>query len=738
MALAGSFYDNLLGDRGTLTYDLNYPVDGVVYPEKDQVNIFGPIYVPRVYGKDLETLEIASSGSISFSVQDIHSLDIDRNNTTSNVSIATLCNDSFSLTANAGAMSLAMAAGTNSISLASANVIGMTASNGLTFSTSGTSVSLTESTMDVAISAGCNISLTAVNDISAASTAATTLTAGTDMSLSAVANAFITGASTVVNGTNLNKVVLGGTDSNAYLALDGATYDATLFAKSNVNLNALASVNVAAGSAITWATQSDFVIAASNDIKLLANHDAIMQGANDVNIAASNNAIIQAAGAMASFANYAATITATSNLTMTSTKDVTITSAATTTVTSSNDVTMTSLQNVTVTSGQKTIVTSSNDVDITSASNVTITSGQATTVTSSNNVTITSASNVTVTSANSTTITSASNVTVTSSNNVTLTSGDTTTVTSASNVIVTAQTGQVRIENGTITAAFDPNGTYTVVSGGSASNSYMTFKNNNDIATFTQSNYSITSSNNLALTAKNDFNLSATNLTLTGSTAAQMTAGSSFISMNGDGTFTADTASYTFTVAGAASPMMSVLSDKVVINGNLQIQGTLDTINTTETNLWIQDKTIQLATSSNAMVIDGLATNSEAGVRIAGFPATACNTDPYFISASNNPTDVNGYTKALLWNYGVDGISALGTSNIEKEPFWELRGGSFRITHTKLVTDGNGVVTGSNEVSFGFRVNHLDELELVKKYFSPSESNYIFKRVAKFGKTLNL
>jgi len=59
-----------------------------------------------------------------------------------------------------------------------------------------------------------------------------------------------------------------------------------------------------------------------------------------------------------------------------------------------------------------------------------------------------------------------------------------------------------------------------------------------------------------------------------------------------------------------------------------------------------------------------------------------------------------------------------------------MTGGSFRMTHKK--------VTGSNwtEVSFGFRINEQDELEIVKKFWSDTASAYQYKRVARFGRMM--
>jgi hypothetical protein len=50
--------------------------NAIDYPSPDIVDVFGPIYTPRLYAKDLTAMEIASSGGVSFAVNDARALDI--------------------------------------------------------------------------------------------------------------------------------------------------------------------------------------------------------------------------------------------------------------------------------------------------------------------------------------------------------------------------------------------------------------------------------------------------------------------------------------------------------------------------------------------------------------------------------------------------------------------------------------------------------------------------------------
>ena len=70
-----TLYDNLLGGSGTINYNSGTPA--VTYPDADIYNVSAPIWLPRVYGSGLTSFEVASSGSIAITVQDVHSLDFD-------------------------------------------------------------------------------------------------------------------------------------------------------------------------------------------------------------------------------------------------------------------------------------------------------------------------------------------------------------------------------------------------------------------------------------------------------------------------------------------------------------------------------------------------------------------------------------------------------------------------------------------------------------------------------------
>lgn len=738
MPVAGTLYDSLLGDRGTITYSAN----GIDYPDSNQINVFGPVYAPRVYGKDLGTLEIASSGKISYSVQDVHSLQLDRTLATSNVTLSTLCNDTFNLTVNGGLMGLHMDATNNNIVLQSEQSINeFAASNFGVYAgpNSNMGITMVKDTMDMTLYAASNVRINASGAF-IVNAAAVQWGVNGSYGVSSSGTLIMASSSDVlVNGDNQSLLIAGGAASNAFMQVTN-TSNALLFTKNDATINALDDVfiNAARNVAVTASNNfsafavSNMTLTANQDYATAVGRDATVDVGRDLTLAASNNLRLTAAGASASFSNYAATLSVTSNLTLTTQRDLTITSGNLTTLTSSNEVSVTSMSNVIVSSAAATIVTSSNNVTITSQSNVTVTSKESTLVTSSCNVTITASNNVLVTSAAATTVDSASNVTVTAAKDVVIKARANTLVDANSNLLVTAggdtritATGQIVMgtSNNFVRAVFDPAGIYTVVAG-AQSNSLMQFDNTYKITTYSASNITITTSNDLDLAASKFFNMTGSNVTLTGTSQTIINAGQSSIKMLANGDAELSASNYSFFAAGGAK-MVEIYNDKVVINGNMQLKGTLDTINITDTNLFIQDRTIELAHTSNDLPpTDGLV-NDKSGVRVAGLPSV--------VSGSNlTASQSNIYTKSLLWNTGVTGIPSLGSVDADKESYWELKGGSFRITHTKTELDPNGA---PKEVSFGLRVNHLDELELVKR--SWTASGYVMRRIAKFGRTLN-
>ena len=72
-------------------------------------------------------------------------------------------------------------------------------------------------------------------------------------------------------------------------------------------------------------------------------------------------------------------------------------------------------------------------------------------------------------------------------------------------------------------------------------------------------------------------------------------------------------------------------------------------------------------------------------------------------------------------------------TGIDTESFWELQGGSFRLTCKKNISSNNNPPV-FRDITFGFRINEYDELELIKRFYYTPSNNYIIRRVARFGR----
>ena len=207
------------------------------------------------------------------------------------------------------------------------------------------------------------------------------------------------------------------------------------------------------------------------------------------------------------------------------------------------------------------------------------------------------------------------------------------------------------------------------------------------------------------------------------------------MNISGNQSFTASEKIDFFITSSTFEPekaVFSVSGNQIAVNGDLLITGTVNTsniINTTiiQQDLKIEDKKILLASvpggaSNTNLNEDGLA-NDKSGVEVMGAPSGA------------NLSHSNIFQKAVLWNYGVDGTTKLGTPDVDKESYWEMLGGSFHLTNR--VYDATKP-ENKKDTSFIFRVNEEDELEIQKKYWDTTLATpgYNYKRLARFGRVL--
>ena len=181
--------------------------------------------------------------------------------------------------------------------------------------------------------------------------------------------------------------------------------------------------------------------------------------------------------------------------------------------------------------------------------------------------------------------------------------------------------------------------------------------------------------------------------------------------------------------------------ENVFLHGNLEISGSINQSSTTVQELYVEDKAIVLGTKefntvrSNAISgeIEFVTSNytvqetdmNKSGIRVSGLPDS--------LDDATYSNDIR-FEKSILWT--LPSQSATGTSNLavtsrddsikHNEPFWDIKGGHLRLTTNTSATDQ------SQFISFAFRINSKEQLELVKISNSASGAGD-FKTIAKFG-----
>lgn len=168
-------------------------------------------------------------------------------------------------------------------------------------------------------------------------------------------------------------------------------------------------------------------------------------------------------------------------------------------------------------------------------------------------------------------------------------------------------------------------------------------------------------------------------------------------------------------------------SNVLFVNANLVITGTFETQDIVNTNLTINDKIIELAFSSRDAPTEDGPFNDSAGIRIDGY-----------VSGNSNFTTIldkmEFYKKSILWRYNKGGIDLLakpeGISSINNdlaESYWDVRGGGIQMSVCKQDSEMN-----LSYLSYGFRINEYDQLELYKRA-KGSNGEYGIKRINRWG-----
>ncbi len=691
-------YDTLQNSTEAISYKA--ATDCNLYPDSNNISVFGPLWLPRIYGKDLTAFEIASSGKIAITVNDVHSLDISHSNATTE--LIAKSNFSFMMTTSNGSMYMKLdeptsniytVAGCNIVQTASNNVnivavqdVLVSASNGnfaLYGKDQSMSLIMNASTLDTTLNSSNNLVLNTSNVLS--------LTADNDVDIYAATG----------------HISLTGTSSNTQVLLDGTTGDVSIFSSNDTSI----------------VTSNNFSVLSSNDVNIGG------VGSGDTVLYANTSQVMLTFNG----ADNTTSLYSSNNITFTTSNDF---SAA---VQSNIDI-LSTLGNVKVSANSdeaylylqtsngilyassNVFISACNDLFLEANSNLTLSAVTGSVDINANNDKM---SIVMDDTSNVVTVYGSNGVNVYSSNDVNITSVDAVSVTSGTTFNLLADDGTQQLEmNSTThdTLLFSSNNINIT-----ASNSLTLYGVSNLIGT--SSNIYMSASTNAAYVASNNILVSASNnLTLSASNTLALQAKDLTFTVNGDIDYTAQS-NISFFIQGAPSPsdaIFQISGSNVHLRGDLFLTGSINTSNILNTEvvtetLKVNDKLIYLASVDavgDSNPFDSSNINGWAGIQIDGIPAASAN--------DSNSWPI--YEKSIKWNYGVDGTTAVGTSNLEKESAWELCGGGLRVT--KRYSSNSEI----KDTSFTFRIGHTDELELVKRWWNGTA--YVNKRIAKFGKIL--
>lgn len=537
--------------------------------------------------------------------------------------------------------------------------------------------------------------------------------------------------------------------SNLLLRLDRTTDDATLYASSNVWIHASndlrfraksnASVDAGAGSVQLYANDSNLFVTldrASSHATLFAISNVRVWASNDFSVVAKSNVAVTAqVGSFDVSANasnmYLSMTQATNAITVYASNDISVTASNSTAwIAQSNAAWSARTGTMTVYASNDYSLTTSNNHVSTAKSNVTISADAGSVLVAArasnmfvrmdqptNTMTLSASNDVVVTACNNLSAQAQSNVSF-------VAAGANFSAYANANLQLAADSSNMRLQ---MLVPSDLIDLYTV--------SNVQIRSSNVVSIAATSNFTVASSNVNVMSYRDMFLTASNNITISASNTLSLNFGTLNTTTSNDQAFTAQSnvSFFISAASNAAEPIFVVRNDQILVRGDIVVTGSINTSNVMSTtvmqeSLKIMDKELTVASSgSNFNPIDGPfdgpATNSGAGIRIDGVPATF---------DSNIP---EAYDKTLTWNNGSSGIAGLGTlAGLSNEAYWEFKGGSLRLTHQRIVPSG-----GSNIIrntTFGFRINDVDELEFMKSFWYSPSNAYVTRRVARFGRIL--
>ena len=286
-------YDQLAGDASK---SINLGSTSTIgYPTSDVYTVLGPVYLPRIYGKDLTAFEIASSGKVAVTLKDTHAFDLEYDPATTTSSISAVNGESFKLQADNGTTSLLLDTQTKNLSLTTPSNIVFNAANVL-FNATGAAASLAGSDYTVQVAGATYLRSTSNIELTSSQGSAILSSAGSNVSVvlnhtscnletyarndvivsasnSIKAQAAVDASVTALTGT---LSMVGGAGSNAQLLLGPA--GATLYSACNVSVSTSNMISMFSTKGTVLSTASNLALTGGSGLSSLTLTSSAISG----------------------------------------------------------------------------------------------------------------------------------------------------------------------------------------------------------------------------------------------------------------------------------------------------------------------------------------------------------------------------------------------------------------------------------------------------------------------------
>ena len=182
------------------------------------------------------------------------------------------------------------------------------------------------------------------------------------------------------------------------------------------------------------------------------------------------------------------------------------------------------------------------------------------------------------------------------------------------------------------------------------------------------------------------------------------------------------------------------------LRGHLEVKGTVSQTDSTVQNISILDKKIVLASGEdtageNSIIVeDKNETNHKAGIEVEGLPVGFDSNNAYY----NDDNLGNVYEKSFLWHVSEsktpdgasDGLTYTGPlmtlsdrtetniGAVAQEAFWELKGGQLRLS--SVFKDANGDL---EKIAYSMRITKKKELQFMKHEWKNDELGVFTRQV---------